>query len=43
MSYSFSIFVKDFATSSLMNLGATLSVIDNQANRLESNLRNTFD
>lgn len=43
MSYSFSISVKDFATSSLMKLGAVLSVIDNSANRTQTNLQNSFD
>ncbi|SZD73942.1 Uncharacterised protein [Candidatus Ornithobacterium hominis] len=43
MSYSFSISVKDFATSSLMKVGAALSVIDNRANRTQTNLQNSFD
>lgn len=43
MSYSFSISVKDFATSSLMKVGAVLSVIDNRANRTQTNLQNSFD
>lgn len=43
MSYSFSISVKDFATSSLMKVGAVLSVIENRANRTQTNLQNSFD